>query len=134
MLSWLSGHRFVSATKREHDWSFNFDRDVHFVIGCLWRLVQGETLRWTSEDDGHKYGLPAPVDATKETEALLTGAEVVSVSVTSTDDVSVLFSNGVTLQVIPNSSGYENWNVYTNGCQYIESGGHKIDIWRPSPS
>jgi hypothetical protein len=38
-LAWLVGHSAKSLTRSEFDWVLDFDKGVHLVIACLWRLV-----------------------------------------------------------------------------------------------
>src|SRR5262245_33982152 len=78
-LTWLVGHRFRALARREFDWVVSFDDDASLVIACLWRLVESGRIRFTSEDDGHQFGLPACVDATAEVNARLAGATILSV-------------------------------------------------------
>jgi hypothetical protein len=78
-LAWLVGHRFQSLARRDYEWVASFDSDARLVIACLWRLVESGRVRFTSEDDGHQFGLPAPVAAAAEVNGRLGGAAVVSV-------------------------------------------------------
>ncbi len=48
-------------------------------MACLWRLVEAGRIRFTSEDDGQQFGLPAPVDAASEVNGRLVGAAVEAV-------------------------------------------------------
>jgi|ERR1017187_2562872 hypothetical protein len=75
-LACLVGHRFQSLTRREFDWVLAFDQHERLVIACLWRLVEDGRIRFTSQDDGRQFGLPAPVDARNEVNRRLAGASV----------------------------------------------------------
>src|SRR4051812_45752463 len=107
-LAWLVGHSAQSLTRRESDWVLDFDKGVRLVIACLWRLVEAGRIRVTSEDDGHQFGLPAPVDAAAEVNRRLAKASVAAVEIREgTLDWELRFNGGHVLQVIPDSSGYE---------------------------
>jgi hypothetical protein len=75
-LAWLVGYRFHALTRREFDWVLEFDKDVSLVVACLWRLVEGGRIRFTSLDDGQQFGLPASVDAAAEVNRRLAQASV----------------------------------------------------------
>ena len=126
-LSWLIGCRFQLLTRREHDWVVAFDRGASLVIGCLWRLVESDRIRFTSEDDGHQFGLPSPVDAATEVNRRLAEASVEGVDLRERFlDLDVRFSTGHVLQVIPDSSAYEAWNLSSGNGQVIAVGGGEL--------
>lgn len=127
--SWLVSHAFVSASRRECDWVFAFDRGITIVVACLWRMTENNRLRLTSEDDGHQFGLPAPVDAMAILNRRFSGLKIERVEVQKgTLDLSVHFSGGLTLQLVPTSSGYEAWHVFTPTNQFIAVGGEEIFV------
>jgi hypothetical protein len=129
-LVWLVGHRFRSLTQREYDWVFAFDRGASVVVACLWRLVEGGRIRFTSEDNGQQFGLPAPVDVSLEVNRRLAGGVVEAVELRrGLLDLDVGFSTGHTLQIFPDSSGYEAWNVQSGDRQFIAVGGGDLAIF-----
>lgn len=129
-LAWLTGHRFQSLTRREYDWVVAFDKGASIVVACLWRLVESGRVRFTSEDDGHQFGLPAPVDAAAEVNRRLAAAAVVEAELRrGLLDLELRFSTGHALQIIPNSSGYEAWNVSSGNSQFIAVGGGELAIF-----
>jgi hypothetical protein len=73
-LAWLVGQRFQSITRREYDWVIALNNDASIVVACLWRLVETDRIRITSEDEGQKFGLPEPVEAAAEVNRRLTAA------------------------------------------------------------
>src|SRR5271166_2325021 len=118
-LAWLVGHRFQSLTRREYDWVIAFDRDASVVVACLWRLVESGRIRFTSEDNGQQFGLPAPVDAATEVNRRLAGGVVEAVELRpGLLDLELRFSTGYALQILPDSSGYEAWNVCSGNKQF----------------
>jgi hypothetical protein len=126
-LAWLVGRRFQSLTRREVDWTVAFDQDTGIVVACLWRLIESGRIRFTSEDDGHKFGLPAPVDAAAEVNRRLTGASVEAVILQQgLLDLELRFSTGHALQIIPDSSGHEAWQVSSRNRQFIAVGGGEL--------
>jgi Family of unknown function (DUF6188) len=128
-LAWLVGHRFQSATRREFDWVLVFDNNVSFVISCLWRLVENGRIRFTSQDDGQRFGLPATVDAAAEVNRRLAQALVAEVNLRQGIlDLELQFSTGHVLHIIPDSSSYEAWSLCSGGTQFIAAGGGTLTI------
>jgi hypothetical protein len=129
-LVWLIGLRCESFTKREFDWVVGFDREAKVVIACLWRLIENGRVRFTSQDDGHQFGLPAPVDAADEVSRRV-GSAIVETIALRKDllDLELQFSTGHLLQIIPDSSGYEAWQAVGGGNLYIAVGGGQLAIF-----
>jgi len=129
-LAWLVEQRFQSIARREYDWVVAFDNDASLVIACLWRLVEAGRIQVTSEDEGHQFGLPAPVDAASEINRRLAGVAVEAVELRKgLLDLELRFSTGHSLQVIPTSSGYEAWQASSRNRQFIAVGGGELAIF-----
>jgi hypothetical protein len=129
-LAWFVGHSVQSLTRRESDWVLDFDKGVHLVIACLWRLVEAGRIRVTSEDNGHQFGLPAPVDAAAEVNRRLAKASVAAVELREgTLDLELHFDSGHVFQIIPDSSGYEAWDLSKGSSQFIAVGGGELAIF-----
>ena len=129
-LSWLVGHRLETVLRREYDWLFVFDRSTALAVGCLWRLLEEGRIRVTSEDDGHRYGLPASIDAADEAGKRLANATVESAMVyEGTLDLELRFASGHILQVLPTSSGYEAWQVDCGRKRFTAIGGGELAVF-----
>ena len=129
-LGWLVGHRFQSLKRREFDWVLVFEQDVSLVLACLWRLAEADRIRFTSQDDGHQFGLPAPVDVVAEVNCRLAGASVEAAKLRKGFlDVELRFSTGHVLQIIPDSAGYEAWHLCKGRKEYIAVGGGDLVIF-----
>ncbi len=128
-LDWLLQHRFASVNRREQDWVFDFDGQANLVVECLWRLIEGNRIRLTNLDDGQQFGLPAPVDATETIVSCLEQATIVSLNLREgTLDLHLTFDTGHRLEIIPDSSGYEAWNLSSSDQQYIAVGGGNLPV------
>lgn len=102
--------RSCRVERREADWSFDLRDNVSLAASCHWRLVSADGIVLTDEDDGQEFGLPAPVDAETKANDLLAGSTVFSATVDRvTADLCLRFSNGLRLDILNNSSGYEGW-------------------------
>lgn len=129
-VEWLVGHRLQSFDRREYDWTVGFDRQSWVVVACLWRLLEAGRVRFTSEDEGQKFGLPAPVDAAAEVTRRIVGALVEAIELRDgTLDLDIRFSSGHILQVIPDSSGYEVWHLSDGAREFIAVGGGNLTIF-----
>jgi hypothetical protein len=134
-LSWLVGHRFQLLTKREFDWTIDFEGDAYLCVSCLWRLVENGRIVVTSNDDGHKFGLPTPVDAAGLVNTRLTDATVEQVELSDgTLDLRLRFRGGLELQILPDSCGYEAWELGHAKERFIACGGGKLTTLRVGPA
>ena len=132
-LAWLVGRRFIALTRREYDWVFAFDEDVSMTVACLWRLIESGRIRVTSEDDGHPFDLPTPVDSAAEVNSRLAGAAAERVDLRQgTLDVEFQFGTGDVLQILSSSAGYEAWNLCVGNRQFIAVGGGELVIFGSS--
>lgn len=126
-LNWLAQHCFVGVERREFDWVFTFDHGVALVAECLWRLLEGDRIRFTSADEGQLFGLPTPVDAAAEIRSRLTSSSITGVDLEAgTLDLRITFSTGHVLELIPDSSGYEAWSASRPGRTYVATGGGEL--------
>jgi hypothetical protein len=104
--------RSCRVERREADWVFDLQGGAGLAVGCHWRLVSSESIALTDEDDGQRFGLLEAVDAETKANSLLVGATISSATVDRvTADLCLEFSNGLRLEFIINSSGYEGWQV-----------------------
>ena len=111
-LSWIAGHGFREARRRDHDWLFVFTEGVGLVVWCPWRLLAPGRIRVSADDDGQQFGLPAPIDAAQVVTDLLAGCRARAVGVRSgVLDLVIDFDGNHTLEVLPVSSGYEAWQI-----------------------
>jgi len=106
----------VHVTRRENDWVFEFSKNLNVIVEAAWRLRNPQSIQLTDSDDGHQYGLPAPIDAEAKSNELLSGCTVTGAYMDdASGDLKIAFSSGTILEVLTNSSGYESWRVYVDG-------------------
>ena len=128
-INWLAQHRFTEALRYEYAWDFIFDGGTGVSAECLWRLIENGRIRFTSRDDGHKFGLPSPVDVVLELNQRLAGVICTSVVLRDgTLDLEIHFDTGHVLQIIPDSSGYESWNARNPPHEFIAVGGGNLAV------
>lgn len=96
-----------------------------------WRLIRDRRVEVTSEDDGQRFGLPAPVDATAIVREALTGKVVAKAEIhENTGDLALTFADGSELQLLQMSGGYESWRLYVKGQEIICTGGGSLALSR----
>lgn len=131
-LGWLVG-RVLSGVERHGPctWRFEFGPEAEVRSECPWRVIR-EGIVLSNEDHGHRYGLPAPVDAEAECRSLI-GATVFSAQVREgSRDLVIGFGPGLRLELVPLSSGYESWQVTgPHRLHIIALGGGELAIWGP---
>jgi hypothetical protein len=113
-LGWLVGDalKHVSFSEEGRSWVLTFTSGSSLAIECLWRLKSDGVLVGTSEDHGHKFGLPAPFDAGAVLMERTLGLRLSSIHVGSgTADLRLSFSPDIELEVLPTSAGYESWHA-----------------------
>ncbi|MBX3315379.1 MAG: hypothetical protein KF902_00795 [Phycisphaeraceae bacterium] len=117
-MSWLAPRTFHALMRDGHEWRFRLDGDVEIVVESLWRLLKDDQLVATSEDDGHQFGLPAPMNAAAEVNTALAGRTLEHAdSREGTGDLTLRFSGGYVLEFLTSSAGYEAWRAaYPGGC------------------
>ena len=128
-LSWLVEHRFQSVTRREYDWVFVFDKNITLTVECLWRLVENGRIRVTSQDEGQEFGLPTPVNAVQEINCRLAQTSITAVELREgLLDLQLHFTSSHVLQITPDSSGYEAWELSDGVRLFIAVGGGELVI------
>lgn len=113
-LAWLIGRSVTKVSFDEPErWRFNFGESGNITAGCLWRIIEHGRIKLCSKDHGHKFGLQSHIDATAKSAELLAGRTVKAFRVREvTTDITIEFSDDWLLEIIPDSSGYESWQVY----------------------
>jgi hypothetical protein len=123
----LVGAELVSIERRDHSWFFRFGSGITIATEDLWRLMSGGRIVVTSEDHGHQFGLPQPVDATSRVLSFVRGRKVTAAAIAPpAGDLTVHFGEGTLLQLVQTSSGYESWRLSVPGSETICLGGGEI--------
>ena len=109
-------------------WSFDFEGRFSLIVQSPWRIVNDRGIALTNEDDGQKFGLPAPINGAIKAMELLSALRLRRVMLMEkTGDIVLEFESDTRLEVFNNSSGYEGWNCgLPSGRQAIGRGGGTI--------
>lgn len=99
----------------EGQWSISIG--TSFVLTTSgWRLIGAKSIIVTSEDDGHQFGLPSPVDAEVKANEALVDSRIAAVEMDErTGDCTLRFADALFLEILTWSSGYETWQLYRDG-------------------
>jgi hypothetical protein len=113
-LTWMVGRTVCFVSFHEPTlWSFNFGQKVCVGVECLWRIVTQGRVALTSQDHGHQFGLPAPIDAVARYTELFSKRRVSAVELRDdTVDLLIEFTDDLRLEVMPDSAGYESWQLH----------------------
>ena len=111
-LAWLINDRLVRVEYFEsYAWRLHFESGATLYVGCTWRKIEKSVIVCTSEDHGHKFGLPTPIDGIALLEAL-SQFPITAVTVQSgTADILIEFGEDASLEIISTSAGYEPWSA-----------------------
>lgn len=134
---WLAGLSIVEIEHAEpSSWWFRLSKGGELSThGGVWRLQSPERLVVASEDHGHAFGLPAPLDAPRAARTALHGAHVLEARVRAgAPDLELRLSNGLMLELLALSSGYECWQVCDPaGRCVVVSGSRAASCWQEAP-
>lgn len=125
-LSLLVGRQLEQVARHDGSWGFTFTGGVALRVDCLWRVTESGRLLLTSEDHGHRFGLPAAVDGVAELQRRFVGTSVTSATVREGGvDIALAFSCGAAIEVIATSAGYEAWVLSGQGVLMVGQPGHE---------
>jgi hypothetical protein len=126
----ITGARLRSVQNKDYSWFFTFTDGVSVATEDLWRFVKGNRVDVTSEDHGHKFGLPNRVDASVCVLSAIQDTPIQTARIdTATGDLFVYFSDKMFLQFLQTSGGYEAWRLFVGEQEFICTGGGEIAIF-----
>ena len=131
-LDWLLGRTTKSVEfLGRGSWRFRFGEKGEIQSYCPWRYILNGKIMLSSEDHGHEFGLPEPINAEVACAELL-AMEVIAYGEIRADsrDIVLVFESGARLEIIPLSSGYESWEIrQSNGWGLTAQGGGNLVQW-----
>jgi len=113
-------------------WWFRLSGGGSIRADTLWRIIANGEVRAISEDHGHMFGLPEPVDSAIRAHEVLSQSLITAASVRNhAGDVVLEFDNTAVLEVLTTSCGYESWAVFfPNRDEAIGLGGGEVELRR----
>jgi hypothetical protein len=126
--------RQCKIVRREADWVVNLIGGGSIALPIPWRIVAYGRIAFADEDDGQKFGLPAPVDGEAMANDLIASRSITSLSIDiQTADLAIHFGDAVRLDAFNNSSGYEGWHINlppeNGGMSIVALGGGDVAIF-----
>ena len=116
--------------RSDFDWRLDLHDDTIIAVQCLWRLLCTNRITLTSRDDGQQFGSPAKLLATDELNSKLAQASIDRVELRDgTLDLRLTFDNALVLEILPDSSGYEAWNITSPEGSWIAVGGGELAVF-----
>lgn len=108
----LVGRR-CDIDKREHDWTFDFGDGCVVAVAAAWRLVNDEGVAFADREDVADRPVLRLLGGDSAPERLLRRRKVRRAELTPvTGDLTIVFDNGLKLEVFNNSAHYEGWQAY----------------------
>jgi hypothetical protein len=137
---WLKGDHIESASyeAESESWIVVFGCGAALSISSLWRLIEDGDISATSQDHGHRFGLPKDFDgvaALKSMKKYPIGNVEVRLGI---GDLFLTLGEEFELQIIATSAGYEPWQMtHPKLGTWVISGGElhafKNALHRPAP-
>lgn len=105
--------RSCSLEREPPFWRASFGDLFTISFKVPWRIVAKGRVALGHEDDGHWFGLPAPLDGEARAACLLAGRLVQAVHLDlETGDLRIVFDGGTRIDLFNHSCGYEGWDAY----------------------
>ena len=103
----------ASVRRDDVTWTVELAAPALLSVGGMWRLIGKTHVLATSEDDGHQFGLPAPLDVEEKANAILARKVIQEIDLDRrTGDLRLGFDDSLVLEIITTSMGYETWQVW----------------------
>lgn len=123
-LEWMIGLSIVAVEKKDYTWFFRLnDGAAIAATDSPWRLVTPKGIAITSEDHGHQFDLPNPVDAAEIVKPQALGRKIDNCEVDEKTGDLTLHMGSISLTVPCLSSGYEAWHVTHGSLEIVCTGG-----------
>ncbi|HTF97022.1 MAG TPA: hypothetical protein VL995_12870 [Cellvibrio sp.] len=110
-------------------WTLTFSCGAEFSNFLLCRIVKEKQLLACTKDHEQWFGLKEPYDAEKEIGNLVSNSIVVEASYgLSGNDIALSMSNGIIIEILSISCGYETWEYRSaEGVLYVATGSGEIN-------
>jgi len=126
-LKWMTGSSLTNARRVEYTWSFQFDNGTAITVTeSPWRLVGLEGIVATSEDHGHQFGLPVPVNVEQILNKEVVGKAIEDIIVRETTGDLILTIGSCSLEFLCLSAGYEAWHLTSEHLELVCTGGGRV--------
>ncbi len=119
----LIGLTLDSVRRLEHSWVFQFGI-ANLNVESEWRAILKGRIALSNQDDGHQFGLRAPVCVAAELNDVLVGRTIEQATIApETSDLILRLNGDIRLEVVSISAGYEAWQLNLPDSCIIGHGG-----------
>jgi hypothetical protein len=126
-MTWLVGRIIEKCEKIDYSWFFILDDGSSIGTESPWRLVTANGIVVASEDDGHPFGLPAPVNAVDRVTNTVGHNPIRRFELREgTSDLVLHFAGDAVIEFLNLSCGYEGWRTVHGQQEIICMGGGKL--------
>jgi len=126
-MTWLVGRTLRSVEKIDYSWCFVLDDGSSIATESPWRLVAAKGIVVTSEDDGHPFGLLAPVNAVDRVTNTVGHNPINRFELREgTGDLVLHFAGDASIEFLNLSCGYEGWRTVHGQQEVICMGGGRL--------
>lgn len=110
-------------------WTLKFKNGAEFSNFSICRIIKENQLIASTKDHGEWFGLNEPYNAETELNSLVSSSVVIEVSYGSSgNDLVFSMSNGIIIEILSVSTGYESWECRSaEGALYIATGSGRIN-------
>jgi hypothetical protein len=110
-------------------WKLEFSGGAEFSNFSLCRIVRAKKLLTCTTDHEQWFGLKEPYNAETEMNNLISNSIVTEASYGSSgNDVALSMSNGIIVEILSISTGYETWEYRSaEGVLYVATGSGEIN-------
>ena len=128
-MTWLVGRTLKSVEKIDYSWLFVLDDGSSVGTESPWRLVTAQGIVITSEDDGHPFGLPAPVNAADRVTNTIGHNRISRFELRErTGDLVLYFAGDASIEFLNLSCGYDGWRTVHGRQEVICMGGGRLAL------
>jgi hypothetical protein len=126
-MTWLVGRTIKKVEKIDYSWFFVLDDGSSIGTESPWRLITANEIVVTSEDDGHPFGLPVPVNAAERVTKAIVQNPVSRFELREgSSDLVLRFAGDAAIEFLNLSCGYEGWRTVHGQQQMICLGGGRL--------
>lgn len=133
-LKWMIGLLLTEVQKVDYTWAFEFSDKTGITTESPWRLFGSKGIIATSEDHGHQFGLPIPVDVEQIMSTEVVGKAIENVILKETTGDLILAVGPNSIEFLCLSMGYESWHLTSTDLELVCMGGGKIVRYREKAS
>jgi hypothetical protein len=120
----------VSFDEGAKDWVFIFAENILIEVSGFWRLLENTKIVLVSLDHGHQFGLAKPLNLVEEVTTILNEKKLLELKVDeNTADLTLVLTDGLEIEILIASAGYETYQFSISGKTYIGLGSGEIAIF-----